>query len=440
MSEPLSPVFARRRQRVLDILGDDGAMVLVAAPEVVVGRDLELRYVADPDLWYLTGYPEPEAVVVLRADGTGEPPFTMFVRPRDPARETWTGPRGGVEAATEVYGADAAHPIGELASRLPDLLRDTHRILFRVGGGRRDVERTVLDVLGQGRARRQRSGKGPAELADPGSILDDLRLIKAPAEVESIRKAVDITVAAFRDGFRAAAPGVGEWEVEAVVEGAMRRAGADGPAFATIAASAGNATVLHYTANSRRMERGDLLLLDAGARHRNYNADLTRTVPIGGRFAAAQLDVYRVVLNAHHAAIDAARPGATTRDVHMAAVHVLVRGMVDLGLLHGDPAALVEQEDAWKRWYPHNTSHWLGLDVHDVGTYALRGEPRPLQPGMVLTIEPGLYIPPLSDGVPPHLCGIGVRIEDDILITDTAPEILSAALPTDPDLMPDLLA
>jgi Xaa-Pro aminopeptidase len=427
--------FARRRQRVLDALGGDGAMVVAAAPELRVGRDMELRYVVDPDLWYLTGYPEPEAVAVLGGAGG---PFTLFVRPRDPDREAWTGPRGGVEAARERYEADAVHPIEELAAMLPDLLGQVHRIHFRVGAGRADVERAVLDVLGKGRARRQRSGVGPAELVDPGLILDEMRLIKEPGEIQAIRDAVDLTVTAFHAGFAATRTGAGEWEVEAAVEGAMRGAGADGPAFATIAASGPNATVLHYTDNRRRMQDGDLLLLDAGARHRIYNGDVTRTIPVGRRFSRPQRDVYQAVLAAHHAAIAAAHPGATTRDVHLAALRVLVRAMVDLGLLQGDPEELIEQADGIKRWYPHNTSHWLGLDVHDVGTYGINGQPRSLEPGMVLTIEPGLYIPPHHDDAKARLRGIGVRIEDDILITADGPEVLSAALPTDPDDIEEL--
>ncbi len=423
--------FARRRQRVLELLGPDGAMVLAAAPEIVVGRDLELRYVVDPDLWYLTGYPEPEAVAVLC--GGPEPSYTLFVRPRDPERETWTGPRQGVEKAVEEFGADAAYPIAELGQRLHELLRSVDRVHFRIGAGRPDIEHAVLDVMGKGRARRQRSGVGPVELTDPGLILDDMRLTKEPEEVAAIRDAVTVTAQAFRHALAAARPGAGEWEIEALTEGAMRRAGADGPAFATIAASGANATVLHYTANDRRMEQGDLLLLDAGARHRIYNADLTRTVPVSGRFTAPQRDVYQVVLDAEQAAVDAARPGATTADVHRAAVATLVRGMVDLGLLQGDPDSLAQQEEHWKRWYPHNTSHWLGLDVHDVGTYGVRGEPRRLEPGMVMTIEPGLYIPADATNAPGHLQGIGIRIEDDILITDHGAEVLSSALPTDPE-------
>jgi Xaa-Pro aminopeptidase len=428
--------FAARRARVLRELGDNAAMILPAAPEVVVGRDVELRYVVDPDLWYLTGYEEPEAVAVLCPGA--EHPFTLFVRDRDPARELWTGPREEVEDAGERIGADAALPIDDLEEALPGLLQGVDRLYFRLGAGAGHVEALVLDVLGGGRAARQRSGRGPAELADPGLILDELRLIKEPGEIEAIRDAISITADGFRDAFRVVGPGVGEWEVEAAAEHAFRRAGADGPAFTTIAASGATATALHYTANRRRMEAGELLLLDAGARHRIYSADLTRTVPVSGRFEGVQRDIYHAVLEAEKAAIAAVAPGTPADAIHRAALAVLVPAMVDLGLLHGDPAELLDSESAWKPFFPHSTSHWLGLDVHDVGTYAVAGDSRPLAAGMVLTIEPGLYVPADSDA-PAHLRGIGVRIEDDILVTDDGAEVLSRELPTDPEAVTDLV-
>lgn len=420
-------VFARRRTRVLDALGDDAALVLAAAPEIIVGRDTELRYVIDPDLWYLTGYREPEAVAVLTRSADG--PFTLFVRPRDPDRETWTGPRGGVEAAREEFGADAAHPVAELTERLPKLLAGVDRVYFRIGAGRADVERVVLDALSAGRHGRQRTGRGPAELADPGLLLDDMRLVKEPGEIERIRGAVALTIEGIRAGIAAVRDGAGEWEVEAAVEGTFRRLGADGPAFATIAASGPNACVLHHVANDRVMHAGELLLLDAGARHRIYAGDITRTVAVGGRIDGARKDVHDLVAAANRAAIDAVRPGATLDGIHHAAVRVLAGGMVELGLLEGDIDALLEKPEAIRRYYPHKTSHWLGLDVHDVGSYAVAGAPRPLAPGMVLTIEPGLYIPAHDDDAPDHLRGIGVRLEDDVLVTADGAEVLSAALP-----------
>ncbi|MDX1674155.1 MAG: aminopeptidase P N-terminal domain-containing protein [Longimicrobiales bacterium] len=431
MTTPTREPFATRRRRVLDALDEQAAMVLPAAPEIVVGRDIELRYIVDPDLWYLTGYTEPEAVAVL-APGADEP-FTLFVRDRDPQRELWTGPREDVAAAGERIGADGAYPIDELDERLPTLLKDVDRIHFRVGAGAGHVDHLVLDILGGARTARQRSGRGPAALVDPGLILDPMRLVKDPGEVEAIRDAVAITVAGFEAALGAVAPGVGEWVVEAAAESAFRRAGADGPAFATIAASGPNATYLHYTANDRVMENGDLLLLDAGARHRIYNADLTRTVPVNGRLEGPARDAYIAVLDAHRAATDAVAPGAPVRDVHDAALDVLIAAMVDLGLLDGDPAELRQDEGRWKRYFPHNTSHWLGLDVHDVGTYARDGRPRTLEPGMVLTVEPGLYIADIDPAAPAALRGLGIRIEDDVLVTDDGADVLSAALPTDPD-------
>lgn len=424
--------FARRRARVLAALGDRGALVLPAAPEVVIGRDTELRYVVDPDLWYLTGYAEPDAVAVLVP--SSDAPFTLFVRPRDPDRERWTGPRGGVEAA-ERLGADAAHPIGELEDRLPGLLRGADRVHFRLGTGRRDVERRVLDRVRAGRQGRQRAGRGPAELVDPGLILDDMRLIKEPEEIAAIRDAVALTIAGIRTGFGVARDGAGEWEVEAAVDGAFRRAGAAGPAFATIAASGPNACVLHHIANDRVMRAGELLLLDAGARLHHYAGDLTRTVPIGGRFSGPQREIYEIVAAANRAAIAAVRPGATLEDVHDAAARVLSDGLAELGL----PASERERDEGTpiQRYFPHRTSHWLGLDVHDVGTYAVAGDPRPLQPGMVLTIEPGLYFPPEDDGAPGALRGIGVRVEDDVVVTPDGAELLSADLPVDSDAVAD---
>jgi Xaa-Pro aminopeptidase len=419
-------LFATRRARVLDALGEDAALVLTASPEVVVGRDVELRYVVDPDLWYLTGYTEPEAVAVLCP--SADSPFTLFVRDRDPGEELWSGGREDPEAARERIGADAVHAVDALGDVLPRLLRGSDRLYFRIGAGRADVQSLVLDILGSGRSARQRSGRGPAELADPGLILDDMRIIKDPDEIDAIRDAVDITVTAFQHALAVVGPGMGEWQVEAAVEAAFRTAGADGPAFTTIAASGPNATVLHYTANRRTMQAGELLLLDAGARHRIYNADLTRTVPVGGTLDGAALDVHQAVLEAERAAIRAVRPGATIPDIHDAALRVLIPAMLGLGLLKGDPDRVRDDETAWKRFFPHSTSHWLGLDVHDVGTYAERGQPRRLEPGMVLTIEPGLYIPAEDPDAPDHLRGIGVRIEDDILVTDDGCENLSAAL------------
>ncbi len=429
--------YAERRARVLELVGPEGVLVLPAAPEVVAGRDLELRYRPDPDFYYLTGYTEPEAVLVL-APGHDDGEYWLFVRPRDPDRERWTGMRGGPEAARKVYGADVAHPLTELDERLPALLQGRETIHFPLGSGDGRADGLVRRVLERARATRQRRGIGPRRLSDPGVILDELRLIKDPHELELLREAALITAESFVEAAPVIAPGVGEWEVEAALESAFRRRGAEGVGFGTIVASGANATVLHYIDNRRRMAAGELLVIDAGAHYRGYNGDISRTFPVSGRFSPLQRDLYDAVLEAHDRAIATVRPGATPANVHQAALRVLVEAMVEFGLLEGDVDGLIES-GAYRPYYPHQTSHWLGLDVHDVGDYALRGEPRPLEPGMVLTVEPGLYVPPDAEDAPAELRAIGIRIEDDVAVTDTGHEILTAALPAQADRIEELL-
>jgi Xaa-Pro aminopeptidase len=424
--------WAERRARVLVQLGERGAMILPAAPELTVGRDTELRYSVDPDLYYLTGYTEPEAVAVLCPSNEAAS-FTLFVRPRDPAQELWSGVRGGVEAAAERYGADAAHPLGELEERLPKLLAGADTLYFRLGTGRHEIERLVRRVLIGGRKSRQRKGRGPHALVDPGAILDDMRLRKDEAEIHLLREAARITVEGFREAAAAIRPGAGEWAVEAALEAGFRRRGAAGPAFPTIAAAGANATVLHYIENASRLRDGELILLDGGARSSMYCGDISRTFPVNGRFSPAQRDLYDAVLAARHAGIAAVRPGATVAEIHRAALRSLVGALVEHGLLRGVADELVEDEQAYKPFFPHQTSHWLGLDVHDVGDYTVDGRPRPLQPGMVLTIEPGLYLPAAATDVPPELRGTGIRIEDDVLVTAEGCEVLTAALPAAAD-------
>jgi len=431
MSVEHAEVFADRRERVARTLGDDAALILPAGPELRAGRDLELRYRPDPDLYYLTGYLEPEAVAVL-CPAHAEAPFTLFVRPRDPERELWTGARGGPEAAKELFGADAAFPIGELDARLPEIVGAVGTLYFRLGSGRDDVEAAVRRVLLGNQKQRQRSGRGPRILADPGLILDEMRLIKDAHELEQLRRAARTTIEAVRAGAAVIRPGAGEWEVEAAIEATFRRLGGEGFGFQTIVAAGANATVLHYAANDTVMRDGDLVLIDAGARHHMYNGDISRTFPVSGRFTPEQRAVYDIVLAAKDAAVAAVRPGATVLGVHHTAVRVLVDGLVSLGLLRGDPAALAADEASYRTFYPHRTSHWLGLDVHDVGDYACRGEERPLEPGMVLTVEPGLYIPAAHADAPESFRGIGIRIEDDVVVTDDGCEILTAELPADP--------
>lgn len=425
---PPASVLAERRARAARALGG-GVMVLGAAPIRRRSRDTEYPYRPDSDLFYLTGVTQPDAVAVLT--GGDEPRFILFVPERDPRSELWSGPRPGPEEAAERFGADETLPLRKLDDALPDLLAGADRLCFRLGRGNA-LERMVVDALGQARMRGPRTGGGPRAVEDPGQILDDLRLVKDAYEIETIREAVAITVEGHLAGMNAVGPGVGEWVVEATVDATFRRLGARGAAFETIVGSGPNGCVLHYVANDRVVMAGDLVLVDAGAEVGLYAGDVTRTYPADGRFTPAQRAVYDVVDRARAAGIAAARPGGTIADVHRAAVGVITEGLVDLGVLSGTADALVEEE-AYKPWFPHQTSHWLGLDVHDPGDYARDGASRVLEPGMVFTVEPGLYFAPGAEGVPADFAGIGVRVEDDVLVTFQGVENLTAGVPTDAD-------
>ncbi len=404
---------------------DGGALVLAAAPVQYRSRDGERPYHPDRDLFYLTGTTEPQTVAVL--SGAGEPRFTLFVRDRDPEAELWSGPRLGRDGAMERFRPDECHPIGELDECLPRLLQGADRIYFRLG--RRDtLEEHVVRALSWARGRGARTGTGPRAVEDPGEILDDLRVVKDDWELGLLRRAAAVSVEGQRAGASAARPGAGEWVVAAEVDRAFSAAGARGPAYETIAGSGVNACTLHYTDNSKTVAEGDLVLVDAGAEHGLYAGDITRTWPASGRFTPEQRDVYEVVDAARRAAIEVVRPGATIADVHVAATRVIVEGLVALGVLKGSVEEVLENQEH-KPYFPHQTSHWLGLDVHDPGDYARGGVPRTLEPGMVFTVEPGLYFRPGQDGGPERLAGIGVRIEDDVVVTAEGCEVLTAALP-----------
>jgi Xaa-Pro aminopeptidase len=422
-----APDFPARRRAAFDRLGN-GALLLPAAPVQYSSRDTERDYVPDRELYYLTGLTEPGTVAALV--GGRDPRLVIFARERDPEAELWAGPRLGPESAGEQSGADEAHPLDELAPRLGDLLSGVDRIHYRLGGGG-DLDAIVLGALERARARGPRTGTGPRGIVDPGETLDDLRLVKDRAELASIRRACGITIDGHRAGAARIAPGIGEWEVEAAIEASFRSAGATRPGFDTIVGSGANACVLHYVDNAAELPSDGLVLVDAGAEVDFYHGDVTRTYPAGGRFTPRQRDVYDVVNAARRAGIEAVQPGATVGDVHLATTRALVAGLVDLGGLEGDADGLVEQE-AFKPFFPHQTSHWLGLDVHDPGEYARDGVSRSLEPGMVLTVEPGLYFGAAAEGrVTPGFEGIGVRIEDDVVVTDGGHEVLTAELPTD---------
>jgi Xaa-Pro aminopeptidase len=404
-------------------------MVLPASAEHLRSRDSQGPYRPDSELFYLSGVTEPGAVAVLL--GGDGPRFVLFVRERDPDAELWSGPRLGPEGAAERFGADEVHPLGDLAERLPVLLKSADRIFYRLGRTC-EVEALVTGALATARARGPRTGTGPRTLVDPGEILDEMRLRKDAQEIEALRRAAALSVEGHRCGMAAAGAGVGEWVVEAAVDAAFRRGGGSGPAYETIVGSGANACILHYVANGSIMQDGDLVLLDAGAERGLYAGDITRTFPVSGRFTSRQRDLYMVVEAARAAAVSAVRPGITIDHVHQRALRVLVEGMVSLGILTGDPDGLIE-EKAHQRFYPHQTSHWLGLDVHDPGDYARDGASRTLEPNMVFTVEPGLYVRPDAGGGAARFGGMGIRVEDDVLVTEDGHENLTASLPTAPD-------
>lgn len=427
-SLPPLPFEDRRDYALARLL--DGSLVLPAAPLRYKSGDSEYRYRPDSELFYMTGWSSPDAVAVLRGFAEGGR-FILFVPEPDPDVELWSGPRLALEEVRERYGADEVLPASELEARLPELLLGGDRIYYRLGASER-CDGLVRRALTRGRSRRFRSGVGPQLVADPGAILDPMRLRKDEAEVARMKAAARVTVEAFRHASSQVRPGVGEWEIEALLDGGFRRGGAVGPAFATIVGAGRNACTLHYIDNACRIAEGDLVLMDAGAEWEYYAADVTRTVPASGRFEGLKRAVYETVLAAQRAALSACVPGTTMDRVHEAAVRALVAGLVDLGAVEGPTDDAVEGE-AYRAYYPHRTSHWLGLDTHDPGMYRSPGGPTVLEPGMAFTVEPGLYFRSGSCPAVPELEGIGVRIEDDVVITPDGCDVLTAALPTDPD-------
>ena len=418
-------------------MGPDAVAIFLGARLLPRSRDTEFPFRQDSDFWYLTGFDHPGAIAVLRTDGG--PDYTLFVEPRDPALETWTGYRPGVDGAVGDFGADEAYPCEEFLAKLPGLIAKARRI-HHVLGQRPDVDAKLVESLEQMRLR-SRAQPEPAEaIADPRSITHAMRLSKEAAELDLLRRAADISREAHQAAARLAWPGAFEYELEAELLAGFRRRGARGPAYTSIVGSGTGATVLHYVRNDQKLREDELVLIDAGCELEGYASDVTRTYPVGGRFSGPGRALYELVLAAQEAALAECRPGSTLPAVHDAAVGVLTRGLVELGLLEGDPAEL-EAREAYKPFYMHSTSHWLGLDVHDVGSYrnADGDGPRPLEPGMVFTVEPGLYVAPDAEA-PADFQGIGVRIEDDVVITESGHENLNAAVPKHPDDLEALVA
>ncbi|MDR3159174.1 MAG: aminopeptidase P N-terminal domain-containing protein [Zoogloeaceae bacterium] len=409
---------AARRERILAHIGE-GVAVIPTAAEKTRSRDTTYPYRFDSDFWYLTAFPEPDAVLVL-AGGRS----ILFCREKDATREVWEGFRHGPKAAKEVFGFDAAFPISSLETRLPRLLADRPALWHALGQDSENDAR-VIRALNAARGMSRTDRRAPALLCDLQQTLDAMRRVKDAAELALMRQAAGIATAGHLRAMRACRPGMFEHELEAELGYEFRRRGAAGHAYAPIVAGGGNACVLHYTANDKRLPDAGLALIDAGCEVQGYAADISRTFPVNGRFSAAQKDCYEIVLAAQAAAVAAIRPGAGFDAPHMAAVRVLTQGMADLRLLSGTVDGLVES-GAYQRFYMHRTGHWLGLDVHDAGDYRQGKAWVPLEADMTLTVEPGLYIRPAAD-VPEHLHNMGIRIEDDVVVTKQGCQVYTHA-------------
>ncbi|MDR2239890.1 MAG: aminopeptidase P N-terminal domain-containing protein [Zoogloeaceae bacterium] len=423
--------FVDRRARLLKRMAH-GIAVIPTAPERVRNRDSHHPYRHDSYFYYLSGFTEPDACLVLTA---GEKPQTLlFCREKNPDREVWDGFRHGPDAAREMFRFDAAWPISDLDEKLAELLAGQPVLHYALGHDA-GWDQRIAAALNRVRANARDGARAPAAIHDIRVTLDEMRLIKDEHEIADMRRAAAISAAAHRRAMRAAAPGRAEYEIEAELTHEFRRSGAQAPAYAPIVAGGANACVLHYAANSQPLRDGDLLLIDAGCEVDSYAADITRTFPVNGRFTPAQRDVYQLVLAAQRAAIAEIAPGKAWDAAHEAAVRALAQGMRDLKLLDGSVDGIIES-GAYRRFYMHRTGHWLGLDVHDAGEYKRDGVWRPLAPGMTLTVEPGCYIR-AADDVPPALWNIGVRIEDDALVTPSGCEILTEAAPKSVDAIED---
>ncbi|MGH8278072.1 MAG: Xaa-Pro aminopeptidase [Gammaproteobacteria bacterium] len=427
--------FTRRRRELLRMMGPDSIAILPAAREKLRSRDTEYPFRQDSDFHYLTDFPEPDAVAVL-VPGRRPAEYILFCRERDPVMETWNGRRAGPEGAIRDYGADDAFPVSDIDDILPGLMERCTRVFYSMGS-RPEFDQRVIGWVQSLRTNGKSLHSAPQEFVALDHLLHDMRLYKSVAELELMREAAAISVRAHERAMRLCRPGMNEGVLEAEFLHEFRRAGG-APAYNSIVGGGENACILHYVDNNCVLKDGDLVLIDAACEYRGYAADITRSFPVNRRFSAEQRAIYTLVLKAQAAAVVKMRAGRNWNEPHLAAVRVLTAGLVKLGLLKGAVAGLVRDE-AYKKFYMHRTGHWLGLDVHDVGDYKVGDQWRELEPGMVMTAEPGLYIPAGIKGVPKRWWNIGVRIEDDVLVTRGEPEVLTAALVKEPDAIEALM-
>lgn len=431
--------YQKRRRNLMNQIGEDSVAIIPAAREVTRSRDTQFRFRQDSDFEYLTGFPEPDAVAVL-LPGREQGEYILFCRDKDRAREIWDGFREGPEGCMANYSADDAFPVDDIDDILPGMIEGRERIFFGIGKYQ-DFDYKLTQWLNHIRSQSRTGASPPGEIIDPDHLLSEMRLIKTSAEQKIMKRSSRISAEAHCQAMQLCKPGMYEYELQAVIEYHFAKSGAAAPAYSSIVGSGSNGCVLHYIENQSKMSDGDLVLIDAGCEYQGYAADITRTFPVNGKFSAEQKAVYEIVLDAQYAAIDACQMGKRFNEPHEASVRVITQGLIDLGLLKGNLEELIETR-AYVDFYMHRAGHWLGMDVHDVGEYKLDGadsEWRELEPGMVTTIEPGIYIHADNDKVDARWRGIGIRIEDDVLITKKGPEVMTDSVPKTVSGIEDLM-
>ncbi|MCH7819843.1 MAG: aminopeptidase P N-terminal domain-containing protein [Candidatus Marinimicrobia bacterium] len=416
---PDKSIFAEKRKQFMEIIGDDAVAIIVANPEYKRNNDVDHDYRQDSDMFYLTGFEEPESIAVLRP-GAEKLRYTLFVRKRDKLRETWDGHRFGVKGAMETFGADSAYTIDEFDKMLGGILRGAKTVYHNFGADE-ELSESILERVSVN------AGRSDLSMKNARYELGEMRKIKSDWEVKSLRKAIDITSEAHKEAMKSARPGMGEYEIEAVIEYIYRKHGVQRPGFPSIVAAGSNTTTLHYQTNEMKMKKGDLLLVDIGAEWGYYSADVSRTYPVNGKFSKEQAAIYQIVYDAQEAAFKISRPGTSRKELSDIVRNSVIDGLIKVGLLSGTLEEIIKDR-SYKKFYLHGFGHWIGLDVHDPGSYTEDGESVIMRPGMVYTVEPGIYITE-DDSVDTKWWNIGVRIEDCVLITEKGYELLSDKSP-----------
>lgn len=429
MIRPQLEEFIRRME-------PNSVAIIPSAREATRSNDTNFRFRQDSDFLYLTGFDEPESIAVIRSSGA--PRYTMFVRPRDPEREIWDGRRAGVEGARAQFGADESFPIVSFDEKLHEILDGAEKLYYRLGVDR-DLDERIVREISRMRAINRKPIHPPRTIIDPATIVHEMRVLKSSDEIELMQRAADIAADAHVEAMKSVRHGMKEYQVEALLERVFRERGASGPAYTSIVGAGANATTLHYINNDGELHDGDLLLIDAGAEYQGYASDITRTFPINGRFTKPQREIYDLVLKAQKACVELVRPGVTHEQIKQHSIEILTEGMVELGLLKGEPEELIK-EKKYEQFYMHGLGHMLGIDVHDVGLYYYGQTSRALEPGVVMTVEPGLYVSPDTKDIPEQYLGIGVRIEDDVLCTANGPRVLTTRVPKDAEEIETLMA